>query len=213
MEVLFIDHYDSFSYNVLDWLGGKGCPFQFRHIAFDDPDLLKYQGAGIPMVLSPGPKSPKEAAPSLTMLRAIWARAPILGICLGHQIIGEFLGASLSQAEQPFHGSVRDVSIRFRPPGLARLPSSLRVATYNSLIVDRKKLCEDWVFAENEWHEVEGIYLAPTPQAPVLGLQFHPESFMSEETDILRSWWWAVVEAYFRPQPLRPCQFLQSSGP
>jgi len=219
MDILFLDHYDSFSFNLIDWLGGKGCPYNLHRLAFDAVDLEKIRKDPMPLVLSPGPKTPCDAQATLDIVQTLWGKVPMFGICLGHQIIGHYLGAPIKMAYEPFHGSVREIKIRRQPRGMGKLPDRLQAASYNSLVVDRTQLDEEWVFAENIWGEVEGIYLNVNGFVPVLGLQFHPESFLSSDQELFRQWWWQTVVNHYQGgsrinaklQRLLPYQFPHSS--
>lgn len=219
MDVIFIDHYDSFSFNLIDWLGGKNCPYQIHRIAFDDENLLeRVSSQAAPIVLSPGPNSPIEAQATLKLVHSLWGKVPMFAVCLGHQIIGHYLGGRTIPAVEPFHGSIREISIIKRPPGLELLPDSLQAASYNSLVLDPKGLKEEWIFAKNCFDEVEGLFLWSDRDTPVLSLQFHPESFMSKDQEIFRQWWWQVVSRHFhrsgsKPQPLHPYQCPQNIVP
>ncbi|MFW7377864.1 MAG: aminodeoxychorismate/anthranilate synthase component II [Oligoflexus sp.] len=196
VDVLFIDHYDSFSFNLIDWISGKGCPFRLHRLAYDEIVLADWVAHPLPIVLSPGPKAPQDAVETLNLVKALWGRVPMFGICLGHQILGHFLGAGTEMSCEPFHGSVRDIFIRRWIPQFPALPGRIHAASYNSLVVNRKKLREDWIFAENTWGEVEGIFLHAASM-PVLGLQFHPESFMSQGQEPFLNWWWQAVAQYY----------------
>jgi anthranilate synthase/aminodeoxychorismate synthase-like glutamine amidotransferase len=197
MEAVFIDHYDSFSFNLIAWLLGKDSGVRLQRIGFDDTRALReLQFKPQPLVLSPGPKAPLDATTSLELVQQWRGRVPILGVCLGHQILGAALGGRIVQAQHPFHGSLRSVHVRYHPPGVDFASSKFQATTYNSLVVDRASLEPDWVFAENSHGEVEGLYWQQRHAWPALGVQFHPESFLSEHQEPLRRWWWHQVELF-----------------
>lgn len=195
-KILFIDHYDSFSFNLLYWLKGKDCPVDIEHIYFDDPTLLEKSKKPCPLVLSPGPKSPSEAISSLSVVSRFFKRAPILGVCLGHQLLASHLGAKIVRAAQAFHGSKREIfTSEFARENIAGLGRSFRAATYNSLVAFRDEKLEKNVLAQNEWGELEGLLF---PEFSTLSLQFHPESFLSENQEVFRTWWLQRVEDFYR---------------
>ena len=129
------------------------------------------------IVLSPGPKSPREAGICMDVIREFYDKIPILGICLGHQCIGEALGGTVSYAKELFHG--KQSSIRHTGTGIFDgIPSPVKVARYHSLAVQKENLpdCLN-VLAETEDGEIMAMQHR---EYPVLGLQFHPESIYTE---------------------------------
>ena len=174
--LLMIDNYDSFTYNLVHYLGELGAKLAVHRndaITIDevralDPDAI---------VLSPGPCTPNEAGICLDLIRELGAEVPILGVCLGHQSIGQAHGGVVRRANQLMHGKTSDVVHQ----GLGLfdgLPSPFRASRYHSLIVERATLPADLcVTAETEDGVIMGLQHV---RHPVHGVQFHPESIASE---------------------------------
>ncbi|MCC8029705.1 MAG: aminodeoxychorismate/anthranilate synthase component II [Lachnospiraceae bacterium] len=174
--ILLIDNYDSFTYNL----------YQFMGIFTDDITVVRNDKITVEeirqmnperIVLSPGPKSPKEAGICLDVIREFYDKLPILGICLGHQSIGEALGGTVSYAKKIFHG--KQSAIRHSSTGIFEgIPSPLKVARYHSLAVLKEGLpdCLE-ILAETDDGEIMAIRHR---DYPVYGMQFHPESIYTE---------------------------------
>ena len=174
--ILLIDNYDSFTYNLVHYLGelGGACEV-YRNDQITVDHALKLKPKAI--VLSPGPCTPNEAGICLDLIRAAGASIPLLGVCLGHQSIGQVYGGRVLRANLPMHGKLS--SIRHDNRGLfAGLPGKLEVTRYHSLIVERATLPADLeVTAETS----DGIIMGLQHKThPVHGVQFHPESIASE---------------------------------
>ena len=174
--ILLIDNYDSFTYNLVHYLGELGgvCEVH-RNDQITVDEALKLKPKAI--VLSPGPCTPNEAGICLDLIRAAGASIPLLGVCLGHQSIGQVYGGRVLRANLPMHGKLS--SIRHDNKGLfAGLPGKLEVTRYHSLIVERATLPADLeVTAETS----DGIIMGLQHKThPVHGVQFHPESIASE---------------------------------
>lgn len=186
----FIDHYDSFSFNVIDWL--KQGAVEIDYAAFDDVNgLERIRRLGIPLVISPGPKHPLDAGPTLAFLAKSLGKVPILGICLGHQLLATAAGGLVVRAKSPFHGVARRVDVLDEKDLFSRFPPTFKAASYNSLTVSPHADGFE-VIACCEEGEVQAIRLKNLA-APAFGVQFHPESFMSEEADQLRSNWLSLA--------------------
>ena len=174
--ILLIDNYDSFTYNLVHYLGelGAACDVH-RNDEITVEAALKMKPKAI--VLSPGPCTPNEAGVCLDLIRAAGASIPMLGVCLGHQSIGQVYGGKVIRAGLPMHGKLS--SIRHDNRGLFKgLPGKLDVTRYHSLIVERSTLPPDLqVTAETS----DGIIMGLQHKThPVHGVQFHPESIASE---------------------------------
>lgn len=174
--ILLIDNYDSFTYNLYQYMGiftreikvVRNDKITLAQIEQIKPDKI---------VLSPGPKSPKEAGICLEVVRKFYDKVPILGICLGHQCIGEAFGGKVSYAKELFHG--KQSLIFHTGSGIFRgITSPMKAARYHSLAVERETLpdCLN-VLAETEDKEIMAMCHRTYP---VIGLQFHPESIYTE---------------------------------
>jgi anthranilate synthase component 2 len=174
--LLLIDNYDSFAYNLVHYLGEEGAACAVRRndaISVEDALALKPQA----IVLSPGPCTPDEAGICVELVRAAAGRVPLLGVCLGHQAIGQAFGGKVVRASVPMHGKLS--AIRHDGTGLFRgLPSPFRATRYHSLIVERASLPADLaVTAETEDGTIMGL---AHRRHPIWGVQFHPESIATE---------------------------------
>jgi anthranilate synthase component II len=176
MRVTLIDNYDSFTFNLVHYLGELGADVSvWRNDEITVADTL----AGEPdaIVLSPGPCTPNEAGICLELVRQASASTPILGVCLGHQAIGQVFGGRVVRAPAPMHGKVSRISHNAR--GLFRgLNGSFRATRYHSLIVERETAPQELeINAESD----DGLIMALAHRSlPVYGVQFHPESIESE---------------------------------
>ena len=195
MDVLFIDHYDSFSFNLIDWLQEALPDSNIIRVPHDDVvAVTKELSTPKPIILSPGPKSPEEVEMSLRVARDFLGQVPILGVCLGHQILGTILGGRIVRSVAPFHGSSRKIVSKSESKVFFGKPMS--VATYNSLVVDRGSVDEKFVAAENMFGEIEALEFMEGV-FPAVGLQFHPESFLSENTKCLGKYWYKQVSSFY----------------
>lgn len=175
--ILFIDNYDSFVYNLVQYFGQLGADLQvYRNdaITLDAIEALNPRA----IVVSPGPCSPSEAGISVPLIQRFMGRIPILGICLGHQAIGQAVGAVVRRAGQPMHGKTslitHDGSGCFQG-----LPSPLEVCRYHSLAVEPATLPPEWIVTASS---PDGEAMAIRHQSwPVEGLQFHPESIFTQD--------------------------------
>ncbi len=173
---LLIDNYDSFAYNLVHYLGELGAEVQVRRndaITVDEALALKPQG----IVLSPGPATPDKAGICLELVRRAAGSVPILGVCLGHQAIGQAFGGKVVRAPVPMHGKISEIHHNGGAV-LKGIPNRFRATRYHSLIVDRPSLpaCLE-VTAETDDGLIMGL---AHRQLAVHGVQFHPESIASE---------------------------------
>jgi anthranilate synthase/phosphoribosyltransferase len=174
--IAVIDNYDSFTYNLVQYLCELGAEVSvFRNDAVTVEALLRLAPAGL--VISPGPGGPKEAGISTDAIRAFRDRIPILGVCLGHQCIGEAFGGRIVHAQALMHGKTS--RIRHNGKGIFSMIENPMTATrYHSLAVDRATLPRELeVCAESEDGEVMGVRHL---ERPVFGVQFHPESILTQ---------------------------------
>ena len=178
MTVLVIDNYDSFSYNLVHFLGELGATLAVRRndkISVDEIAAMDPDG----IVISPGPCTPNEAGICLDLIERLGPTIPVFGVCLGHQAIGEAYGGVVVRAERVMHGKTS--MIDHDGTGVfAGLPSPLEVMRYHSLIVERESLPDCFsvvAVAQDDPTEVHGV---KHRDHPVYGVQFHPESVMTQ---------------------------------
>jgi anthranilate synthase/aminodeoxychorismate synthase-like glutamine amidotransferase len=173
--LLVIDNYDSFTYNLVQYLGELGAELEvYRNDAITVEEVERLAPAGI--VVSPGPGTPTEAGVSMSVIRRCAERIPILGVCLGHQAIGEVFGGVVERAPVPVHG--KTALIHHDGRGVfTSLPSPFEATRYHSLVVRRADLpaCLE-ISAESE----DGLIMGLRHHTlPVEGVQFHPESILT----------------------------------
>ena len=175
--LLVIDNYDSFTYNLVQLLGELGAePVVRRNDQITTAEIAAGGFSGI--VISPGPGEPKGAGVSLAAIRELGGRLPILGVCLGHQAIGEAFGGDIVRAPKPIHGKAS----RVHHDGLglfAGLPQDVEVGRYHSLVIDPRTCPEVLqVTASTE----DGIIMGVRHRSlPIEGVQFHPESVLTPQ--------------------------------
>ena len=182
--LLLIDNYDSFTYNLFQYLSELGeevVVVRNDKTTLDDIDGM-HPGR---IVISPGPSTPQRAGISNDVIRHFGSRLPVLGVCLGHQCIGYSYGAVIGQAKEIMHG--KSSLIRHSSQGVfAGLPSPFSAIRYHSLMVQRDGLPD--CLEITAWTDDGTIMGLRHRQHPVQGIQFHPESFMTEAgKDILRN--------------------------
>jgi anthranilate synthase component II len=178
-RVLLVDNYDSFVGNIYQTLGELGAePLRRRH---DAVTVEEARDMGLThLVISPGPKTPRDAGVSVAMIRVFAGVIPVLGVCLGHQAIGHAWGARVVSARELVHGKTSLVHHTGRGV-LAGLPSPFVAMRYHSLALERATLPEALeVTAWTEDGEIMALRHHDFDAVPVEGVQFHPESFLSE---------------------------------
>jgi anthranilate synthase component 2 len=174
--LILIDNYDSFTYNLVHFLGELGADCEvFRNDKITVAEVLRAKPKGI--VLSPGPCTPNEAGICLELVAKAGPKVPLLGVCLGHQAIGQAFGGKVVRASLPMHGKLS--TIRHTGEGVFEgLPDRLQVTRYHSLVVERSSLPPELsVTAETADGLIMGL---AHKRCPVHGVQFHPESIASE---------------------------------
>lgn len=185
-KILVLDNYDSFTYNLVHIL---------KEIATSNPlDVirnnkisLKEVDAYSHILLSPGPGLPADAGIMPDLIKAYAPKKNILGICLGHQAIGEAFGGSLSNLQQVFHGIATEISQICEDPILKGLPKKFKVCRYHSWIVNEHDLPEPLVITSRD--EAGSIMSIRHKEFKVFGLQFHPESIMTEHgKEMINNW-------------------------
>ena len=186
--ILMIDNYDSFTYNLVQYLGELGADVAVHR---NDQISVKEVAALKPshIVLSPGPCTPNEAGICLELIDSLKGRIPILGVCLGHQAIGQAFGGKVIRARNVMHGKTS--LIHHRQRGVFKgLPSPFTATRYHSLIVERESLPKE--FELTAWTQngtaVDEIMGIRHKTLPVEGVQFHPESILTEHGhDLLKN--------------------------
>ncbi|MDQ6887979.1 MAG: aminodeoxychorismate/anthranilate synthase component II [Gemmatimonadota bacterium] len=175
--ILVIDNYDSFTYNLVQYLGELGAdPTVRRNDAIEVEDIGNLNPRAI--VLSPGPCSPAEAGITVPVVRRWGATVPILGVCLGHQAIGAAYGGRVIRAGRVMHGKTSQID--HGGTGLfAGLPSPLEVMRYHSLIVERASLPAELEIIATACDDPREIHALRHHSHPVWGVQFHPESILT----------------------------------
>jgi len=179
-----IDNYDSFTYNLVQYLGSLGAEvivkrndeIELQEVKTIDPDAI---------VISPGPCTPKEAGISVPLIKSYYKEYPILGVCLGHQSIGYAFGGKIINAKRLMHGKTSQIF--HKGEGVFKnIPSPFTAVRYHSLVIDRETLPQELkITAESDDGEIMGIQHV---KYPVFGVQFHPESILSQYgMDVLKN--------------------------
>ncbi|RPE79622.1 anthranilate synthase component II [Vulcaniibacterium tengchongense] len=179
--LLMIDNYDSFTYNLVQYLQALGA--EVKVVRNDELSVAQIEAlAPERIVISPGPCTPNEAGVSVQTIRELGPRVPILGVCLGHQSIGQAYGGEVVRAQTIMHGKTS--RIRHRGAGVfAGLPDGYEATRYHSLVVARDRLpgcLEVTAWTEREDGSFEEIMGLRHREHPVEGVQFHPESILTE---------------------------------
>jgi anthranilate synthase component 2 len=175
--LLMIDNYDSFTYNLVQYLGELGAEVQvYRNDALTLEQIAAWKPDKI--VLSPGPCTPSEAGICVPLIQRFAGEIPILGVCLGHQAIGQAFGGKVVRARRVMHGKLSEIA--HRGEGVfARLRSPFAATRYHSLVVERASLPDCLaVTAESEDGEIMGLRHR---KLDVEGVQFHPEAILTEQ--------------------------------
>ncbi len=186
--VLLIDNYDSFTYNLYDYilqLGEQCRVVRNDEITLEELADISFSSA----VISPGPKTPAEAGITMPFIKHYHNRLPILGICLGHQALGQFFGATLVKARQPMHGKTTLIQhtnhLLFKG-----LPQQLQVMRYHSLILEGLEKTGLKVTATTADGEIMAL---AHKSLPLAGVQFHPESILTPQgLQLMRNWFTSI---------------------
>ena len=182
--ILMIDNYDSFTYNLVQYLGEMGQELKvYRNDAISIEGIKKLKPSRI--VISPGPGSPKDAGVSKEVIRVLGPKIPLLGVCLGHQCIGEVFGGKVVRAKRLMHGKTSQIFHDGK--GIFTKIDNPFVATrYHSLLVEKKGLPKNLeITAETKEKEIMGLQ---HKKFPIYGVQFHPESILTQSgKEILRN--------------------------
>lgn len=183
MNLLVVDNFDSFTYMLVDYLRQAGA--ECRVVRNNDPmeHFIREPPDGV--VLSPGPGRPRQAGRLMDIIAHYHQRTPMLGVCLGHQALGEFFGASLVPATQPMHGKVSAARVLTNDELLHNLPAQFGVTRYHSLLLTN--LPADLIgTAATDSHEVMAMRHRTLP---LWGVQFHPEAVLTQNgLQLLTNW-------------------------
>ena len=181
VRMLLIDNYDSFTYNLVQAFAAQGADVMvYRNDAISVAEGLALEPTHL--VISPGPGRPEDAGESLAMIEAFAGRAPILGVCLGHQSIVQQLGGRIVRAERLMHGKTSSVSHDGRTI-FAGLPEPFEVGRYHSLCAEHETLPDSLeISAQTDRGEIMGVR---HKSLPIEGVQFHPESVLTPAGDAL----------------------------
>ena len=182
--ILMIDNYDSFTYNLVQYMGELGADIRVERndrISIDEIESL----APKKIVISPGPCTPAKAGISVEVIKCFSGKVPVLGVCLGHQSVGAAFGGEIIKARKLMHGKTSEV--RHDGKTLFKgLPNPFTATRYHSLVVNRKTLPDCFeITAESDDNEIMGIR---HKELPVEGVQFHPESILTPDgKDLLKN--------------------------
>jgi anthranilate synthase component 2 len=179
--IVLIDNYDSFTFNLFHYLGGLGADVVVHRNDKVTVDAVMAMGPDA-IVLSPGPRTPSDAGICLELIAKASATVPLLGVCLGHQAIGQAFGGDVVRAPRQVHGKLSE--IRHKGGGVFRgINGPFKATRYHSLVVERASLPKDLVVtAETD----DGLIMGLAHQTlPVHGVQFHPESIASEHGHLM----------------------------
>jgi anthranilate synthase component 2 len=175
-DVLVIDNYDSFTWNLVQEMGELGATLEVRrndNITIDEIRTLRPDG----IVISPGPGRPEQAGISCDVIRELGGEIPIFGVCLGHQAIGQVFGASIVRAPSIMHGKVSEITHEGQGV-FAGLPSPLIATRYHSLVIDPATLPDDLVVTAWTGDIIMGVRHRAKE---IEGVQFHPESVLTKD--------------------------------
>ena len=197
--ILLIDNYDSFTFNLVHYLGELGAECDVRrNDTLTVAEALALQPEAI--VLSPGPCTPNEAGICLELIVAAAGRVPILGVCLGHQAIGQVFGGAVIRAPKPVHGKTSPI-LHNGGGVFEGLPSPFNATRYHSLVVDRD--CLPACLMETA-HTEDGLIMGLAHRTlPIHGVQFHPESIASEHGHAMLANFLAIARGGNAPRPAR----------
>ncbi len=174
--ILLIDNYDSFTYNIVQYLGefsAKTKVVRNNEITISEISTLNPQK----IIISPGPCSPKDAGISIETIQEFYKKIPILGVCLGHQAIGEAFGGKIIKAPTPIHGKTSSISHTNK--GIFKnIPNNFLATRYHSLVISKEEFPQELeITAQTDDNVIMGIQ---HKHYPIFGVQFHPESIATE---------------------------------
>jgi anthranilate synthase/aminodeoxychorismate synthase-like glutamine amidotransferase len=181
-RILLLDNYDSFTYNLVDYFRQLQVAVKVvrNHVTLSSIEAMQPQA----IVLSPGPSTPQKAGNMLEVIEAYHTKIPLLGICLGHQGLGEFFGATLQKATKPMHGKLSTVHIPQTETGnqkslFYQLPTQFQVVRYHSLLLTNIPPCLQ-ITAYAETQKSQEVMAFQHHDLPVYGIQYHPEAILTD---------------------------------
>lgn len=174
--IIIIDNYDSFTYNLYQYIGELNPDIRvYRNDKTTVDEIIYMKPSHI--VISPGPGFPKDAGISIPLIRELGSTVPVLGVCLGHQAIGEAYGGKVVHAKELMHGKASEVEVNSSCKLFEGLDKSIKVGRYHSLIVEKDSVPEELeITASTSDGEIMGL---KHKKYPVFGIQFHPESILT----------------------------------
>ncbi len=178
-DLLLLDNYDSFTYNLLDYFGQLG--LSVRVVQNDAPRRAVERAEFRGLVLSPGPGTPARAGALMATLERWAGRVPVLGICLGFQAIGELMGARLGLAARPMHGMLSEIDVLADGPFFGGLPRRFSVTRYHSLVLDANGSALETlaITTPQPHHSARELMAGHVPGLSLSGVQFHPEAVLT----------------------------------
>lgn len=180
--ILLLDNFDSFTYNLVDYFDQLGvqCEVLRNNVSIDTIRSLEIDA----IILSPGPGVPSTSGILMDVIEEYHKKVPMLGVCLGHQAIGEYFGSELIKAEHPRHGKITSIKV-VNDSLFKNLPKRFNVVQYNSLILDKTAKPLQTIAASEYGH----IMAIAHESLPIWGVQFHPEAALTEYgLEILKNW-------------------------
>lgn len=175
--MLIIDNYDSFTYNIVEYLkelGVEPLVFENDKITVDELKSMNFSS----IIISPGPKNPDDAGVSMEVIKEFYQTKKILGVCLGHQCLAQFFGAKIIKDKSPFHGKISEIKVLQSSKLYKKLPETFNVTRYHSLIVDEKTL-PDCLLVNARTSD--GLIMGFEHKTlPLYGVQYHPEAILTE---------------------------------
>ena len=171
--ILIIDNYDSFTYNLVQYIGEMNSNLLVKkNDEIDSSEINNLNCSHI--IISPGPGMPCDAGASVKIIREFYKRIPILGVCLGHQAIGEVFGCTIKRHNSIFHGKISKIYNNNKSKLYKGVPESFEATRYHSLIIDKKSIVNQLIV--NSWLEDGSVMGVEHCKYPLFGVQYHPES-------------------------------------
>jgi len=183
--ILILDNYDSFTYNLVHLIASTGCDYEvWRNDKITVSEVMKKQPQGI--LISPGPGRPEDAGITNELIREAGKTIPVLGVCLGHQAIGQVFGATVTHAPKLMHGKTSPISHDGKSV-FENLPVPFLATRYHSLVLDPETIPDELeISAHSDDDVIQGVR---HKTLPIEGIQFHPESILTKEgPGIIKNW-------------------------